>query len=153
MVAGHIFKISMAVLLVCVVSALTGCASIVSGSTSHVKITSTPDNADFAIMDHDGKVIHQGKTPATVDLKTDRGYFKSPDYKVKFTKAGCPECVVPIKENLDGWYVAGNLGFGGLIGWVIVDPLTGSMWILKDTNLDLATGQVVPLAKPIAATK
>jgi len=39
---------------------------------------------------------------------------------------------------LNGWYI-GNLLFGGLIGLLIVDPLTGAMWTLdpKDINLIL----------------
>lgn len=33
---------------------------------------------------------------------------------------------------MDGWYV-GNIIFGGLIGLLLVDPITGAMWKLPDT--------------------
>jgi hypothetical protein len=36
---------------------------------------------------------------------------------------------VPIDFKLDGWYI-GNIIFGGLIGFLIVDPATGAMWKL-----------------------
>jgi hypothetical protein len=43
-----------------------------------------------------------------------------------------------IRRGVDGWYIGGNLVFGGLIGWLIVDPLTGAMWTLqKDVNVTL----------------
>ena len=34
-------------------------------------------------------------------------------------------------------YLFGNIPLGGLIGWVIVDPITGAMWTLEDLNVDL----------------
>ncbi|MCX4027392.1 hypothetical protein H0A36_10465 [Endozoicomonas sp. SM1973] len=37
-----------------------------------------------------------------------------------------------ITSTLDGWYF-GNLFLGGLIGMLIVDPLTGAMFKLQDT--------------------
>jgi len=37
---------------------------------------------------------------------------------------------------VSAWYVAGNFVFGGLIGWLIVDPLTGGMWTISPENVD-----------------
>jgi hypothetical protein len=38
---------------------------------------------------------------------------------------------------MDGWYL-GNIVFGGLVGLLVVDPLTGAMWKLDPTmNADL----------------
>ena len=31
------------------------------------------------------------------------------------------------------WYIGGNILFGGILGWLIIDPATGAMWKL-DTN-------------------
>ena len=36
-----------------------------------------------------------------------------------------------MSARLNAWYW-GNILFGGLIGWLIVDPATGAMWKLKD---------------------
>lgn len=109
-----------------------GCASIVSKSAYPVTINSQPDQAEIAITDETGKTVHTGKTPTTVTLDTKRGYFKGKDYTVKFSKEGYAEYSAPIKRGVDGWYIAGNILFGGLIGWLIVDPLTGAMWTLPE---------------------
>ncbi len=37
-----------------------------------------------------------------------------------------------IKAGVDGWYI-GNIIFGGLIGWLIVGPLTGAMYALPES--------------------
>ena len=33
---------------------------------------------------------------------------------------------------MDGWYI-GHILFGGLIGFLIIDPATGSMWKLNES--------------------
>lgn len=35
-----------------------------------------------------------------------------------------------------GWYIAGNLLVGGILGWLIVDPLSGAMWTLSPAQVD-----------------
>ena len=42
--------------------------------------------------------------------------------------------LVQIQGKLDGWYF-GNLLFGGLIGMVIVDPITGAMYRLEKSYI------------------
>lgn len=32
------------------------------------------------------------------------------------------------ESDATAWYIGGNLLFGGLIGWLIVDPASGAMW-------------------------
>ena len=44
-----------------------------------------------------------------------------------------------IKPTPNGWYLAGNFIFGGLLGWLIVDPATGAMWNLKPHHTSIAT--------------
>ena len=47
-------------------------------------------------------------------------------------------CALPAAAQWDGWYIGGNILVGGLIGWFIVDPLTGAMYTLpKEVNADL----------------
>jgi hypothetical protein len=83
-------------------------------------------------------VVHRGKTPATVTLKTGEGYFKGKEYTVLIRKEGYEEQSVVIRKELNGWYL-GNILFGGLIGLLVVDPLTGAMWTLtpQDINVNL----------------
>ena len=109
-----------------------GCASIISKSQYPVNINSNPDGAEITIADEAGNNVHTGNTPTSVTLKTKRGYFKGKDYTVTFKKAGYDSHSVVISRKTDGWYIWGNLLFGGLIGWIIVDPLTGAMWKLEE---------------------
>ncbi len=108
---------------------ISSCASIISKSQYPVTISSSPDQAEITIYDEDGMKIYKGKTPTTVTLKAGDAYFDGKDYIVHFAKEGYEKQTVTISSKLDGWYVA-NLLFGGLIGLLIVDPLTGAMWKL-----------------------
>ena len=118
---------------------MTSCASIVSKSSYPVVINSQPDQADIVITDEHGKKVYRGKTPTTVSLKTSEGYFDGKNYTVTFTKDGYTSYTAPIKRGVDGWYIAGNIFLGGLIGYLIVDPLTGAMWTLeKEVNAVLS---------------
>ena len=115
----------------------TGCASIISKSEYPISISSNPQAVDISIKDSSGKEIFVGKTPTTISLKTSSGYFKGEDYSVTFTKDGIATHTAQIKRGVDGWYLAGNIVFGGLIGWFIVDPITGAMWTLDNLHVDL----------------
>ena len=52
-------------------------------------------------------------------------------YTVTITKAGFRSQVIPVTSAPNGWYLAGNFIFGGLIGWFVVDPLNGHMYTLS----------------------
>jgi hypothetical protein len=79
--------------------------------------------------------VHSGVTPFTVSLDPKRGYFKGQSYTVRFELDGYRTDEVVIRSEMSGWYW-GNLVFGGLIGMLVVDPLTGSMWNLSPDKLD-----------------
>lgn len=110
----------------------TGCASILSESTYPVTINSTPDGANFAIIDEAGLDIHAGVTPDTITLPASDGFFSSASYTVKYQMAGYNEQSFVLRAGMDGWYI-GNILFGGLIGMLIVDPATGAMWKLPES--------------------
>ncbi len=121
---------------VCVTTALcvTGCASIVSKSNWPVTVQSNPTGAKCLISKSTGPSVQTGETPLTVTLASSDGYFTKASYSVKCEKEG----YLPAESRLDAringwWYFGGNLIFGGLIGWFIVDPATGAMWRLDET--------------------
>ena len=120
-----------------VLLASSGCASIVSKSIYPVSVTSEPSGAEITIFNKQERAIFEGRTPATIELKAGRGFFQAGDYTVKYSKPGYQEVTVPIKQGLDLWYVVGNFFIGGLIGWVIVDPITGAMWTIEDRHINL----------------
>ena len=64
------------------------------------------------------------------------GYFDGQSI-VTFKKEGFEDHTVLITSGADGWYIFGNLGFGFLIGWLIVDPATGAMWSSVQTDMDV----------------
>ncbi len=130
-----------ALLTLAVALAFTSCASIVSDDIYPVKISSSPSGAEFKVFDEDGELRHTGTTPATVMLDTDDGYFDSVDYRIQFFRNGVPAGERILEAELDNWYLWGNILFGGLIGWLIVDPLTGAMWEYQEEfAVDLAPG-------------
>lgn len=118
---------------------IIGCATIIGkGGTETLNINSAPEQADVVIIDEAGNKIFETKTPTSLPLEKKRGYFKGKKYTVKISKAGYAEQIVTVNTRVGGWYIGGNLIFGGLIGWLIVDPLTGAMWTL-DTRVINAT--------------
>jgi len=74
--------------------------------------------------------VFVGSSPANLTLKSSAGFFKHQQYKVKIKLDGFPERLILVSCSVSGWYIAGNIVFGGLIGWLIVDPATGAMWKL-----------------------
>lgn len=106
---------------------LSNCATIVSKSIYPLSINSSPSEAKIVVTDKSGKEVYVGQTPAVVDLKAGSGYFGKAQYYVKFEKSGYDSKTVPVNFKLDGWYF-GNLLFGGFIGLLVVDPLTGAMY-------------------------
>ena len=110
----------------------TNCATIVSRCRYPVNINSNPSGANITIVDKHGLQIYKGATPAVVTLKAGAGYFSKAEYQIQFSMAGYDPQTLPVTFHFNGWYI-GNIVFGGIIGWLIVDPLTGAMWKI-DTN-------------------
>ncbi len=126
---GYLAVISMVV--------LCGCASIIKGGSQKFEIVSTPPDAQVQIMDHTGKVVFGGNTPTTATLDKGVGYFKRNQFKVTITKDGFEPASVDLIAGVNAWYAAGNFVFGGLIGWLIVDPLTGAMFTYAPDKVDV----------------
>jgi len=118
----------------------SGCASIVDDRDQNISIMTTPDQANFVIKDEDGQEVHRGVTPSTVNLRKSSGYFDGNDYSVEISKAGYATRLAKIEADPSLWYIFGNIVFvyGSVIGWFVVDPLTGAMWELEPDRLDIA---------------
>lgn len=122
--------------LVAAAVVIAGCATIVGSPTQVVPIASTPDGATIEITDEKGSKIFTGTTPTSVTLnKSDGSYFGGKQYKVRIAKDGFKPTEVTVNSNVNGWYIGGNILFGGLIGWLIVDPLNGGMYTLSPENV------------------
>ena len=111
-----------------------GCASIftLGKSTYPVTITSTPEGASVSVKNKSGVEVHKALTPTTVQLPQSAGFFQAQNYSLTFEKDGYYPASASLSADLNLWYI-GNLCCGGIIGMLIVDPLTGAMWTLPGT--------------------
>lgn len=117
--------------------ALISCATIIGDPTYVMPINSNPSEASIIITDEKGVEVFKGQTPTTVSLqKSDGSYWGGKTYAVKISKNGYETQTIPVTSHPNGWYIAGNLIFGGLIGWFIVDPLNGDMYNLSPENIN-----------------
>jgi len=120
---------------------MTSCSTIVHGGPATIPIDSRPSDAQLTITNmHTDERVVSTKTPYKAVLKRGAGYFQSAKYKLAFHKEGYQDQEVLITGKVDGWYF-GNLLFGGLIGMVIVDPLTGAMWVLRPDEVQAELGK------------
>lgn len=116
---------------------LSGCATIAGQPDQLVPISSTPSAAQVVITDETGTEVYRGSTPASVTLaKSDGSYWGGKEYLVELSRDGYESQRIPIESNPNGWYIAGNFLFGGLIGWFIVDPLNGDMYTLSPAAIE-----------------
>lgn len=127
--------------LVCALAAtfaaclLGGCASIVNGGPGKVSVKSQPNEAKISVFDSKGVQFTSGITPMELRLDRGAGYFTRARYTIRVEKDGFRPFEMRLEGSINGWY-AGNLVFGGLIGFLIVDPLTGAMWKLQPKEVD-----------------
>jgi hypothetical protein len=128
------------------VATTIGCASIMGNAIHVMPISSSPSNASIVITDETGKEIFRGNTPTTVSMEKSTGrYFGKKSYVVKISKEGFVDQSIAVTASANGWYIGGNLVFGGLIGWLIVDPQNGKMYNLSPENIS-------PTLQPNAAS-
>lgn len=125
---------------------LGSCATIVKGKTEKVDFHSTPAGATVTVNDSDGKQMMQGVTPCSFELKRGAGWFKKATYGVLFELEGYNSHQVDLFGRVNGWFIGGNLVFGGIIGWLIVDPATGAMWTMakKPVEVELTAATPTP---------
>jgi len=112
------------VIMVLIVAAifLPGCATIIHGPTEQITFTSEPTGAHLTVAGH------RTTTPAVLILKR-RG-----KHVASFNMPGYERQEVQIKEGISLWFLLGNLGFGGIPGYVI-DAITGSIGNLSPDNV------------------
>ena len=139
--------------LITLSSVFTGCASIVHSGNRSIPIASKPNGAKVTIYDRDGKQVSTHETPFVASLDPRYGYFKGQTYRLVFELEGYKQTEIKLQSTVSGWYF-GNIVFGGLIGMIIVDPLTGSMFNLTPEKIEQSlpsnTAELVREGKAIA---
>ena len=127
-------------------TALSGCATIVHSGPRAIPISSSPPGAKVSIYDRSNTLVQTNTTPFVAQLPVKYGYFKAQNYRLEFELPGHAPAVVNLDSSVSGWYF-GNLAFGGLLGMLIVDPLTGAMYNLQpqkiEQHLTAAQAQII----------
>jgi hypothetical protein len=116
-------------------AAVSGCATIVHSGPRNIPIASTPKGAKVSIYDRMDSLVMVNTTPFVAPLNTKFGYFKSQSYRLVFEMPGYNPAEINLNSSVSGWYF-GNLLFGGVIGMLIVDPLTGAMFNLTPEKIE-----------------
>ena len=114
----------------------TGCATIIKGTRQRVSIFASPAGAQVTVYDDSGSVIISQQAPCTVKLRRGSGFFSAGEYRVQVQAPGYAPAIVTISGSINGWYIIGNLFIGGLLGYVVVDPLCGGMWDLSPHSVN-----------------
>ena len=124
---------------------LSSCASIFNRTTQPVKVTSEPAGLSFVVTDEGGGRVGSGTTPGEVRLDTSPGYFRGASYTFTFSQGGKPLGTRTLTAHVSGWYF-GNILVGGLVGMIVIDPLTGAMFTLpNEVNF---SGQIASAGQP-----
>ena len=116
---------------------MTSCATLTGKSSYHIAIGSSDSDAHVLVKDlRTGKAVNELKVPATIMLQAGAGFFKNAKYELIFTSSDSTDTAsYLLNGKVKPSYVVGNFLIGGLIGWVIVDPATGKMWKIEETNI------------------
>lgn len=125
---------------VLVVVFLTGCATIISGTSQEIGIVSRPSGAKVIING-----VFRGTTPMAIKLS------RKDTHKIRLELEGYKPYEVVLVRRIN-WWVLGNLIFGGLIG-LAVDAISGGIYRLSpdsiDVKLDVAKGDTVLFIKVV----
>ena len=130
------------IVLTSVCALLSGCATIVKGTTQVIPVSSDPTGARVTVDNSPA-----GTTPTTVTLN------RKQNHMVVIEKEGfAPESIAVTKSM--GGAVAGNIIAGGFIGWG-VDAMTGAQYNLAPNTISvrLATKADQPNLASAAANK
>lgn len=112
---------------------LSACSTIMRDNSQTVSITSDTEKVNVKIVDRKGKLVVDEQTPINTTLKTScDGYFSPQKYTITASKEGFETQTTTLDWHVSKWYGWGNLAVGGLIGYLIVDPITGDMYYLDE---------------------
>ena len=101
----------------------SGCATIVHGTSTTVRINSIPQGATALVG---GQTVI---TPSTLNLKNNQ------TYNIVFKKDGYEDTYYTIDKQMSGW-VWGNIALGGIIG-LLIDNMTGGAYKLVPTDVNV----------------
>lgn len=130
-------KISTLVYSAIICALLSSCATVMRDETQDIPIHSNVKEVNIRVLNRHGIAVYEGQAPTVVPLKTSRnGYFSPAKYTIEASKEGYVPIRQPLGRAVSLWNYLGNIVIGGIIGYLIVDPLTGRMYSLdEEVNL------------------
>ena len=113
---------------------LTGCASIMNGTTQGVGVSSSPTKARVIV---DNKPL--GETPLVAELS------RKDNHTIRIELDGYAPFEMALTRKTSGW-VWGNIVFGGLVG-LAVDAISGGLYKLTPEQVaaNMSTSQAARL--------
>lgn len=121
------------------------CATIKSKNIYAISIQTKPYDAKVRVTDVEGKEVFKSIGKDTVLLRADNGYFKRAHYSFEVSKDGYHTEIVPVYFVMDPKYVKNiYLSFFMPIGFFVVDPISGSMWMPEKQNIQIELKELTP---------
>lgn len=114
-------------IFILIVAFFQSCASIVATEDYVYRIETDPPGVPYTITDRGGLNVTSGTTPDSVTLPSGQRFFRKQDYTIKIGEIDNSQVEINSPYTIEDWY-AGNLIFGWLVGFLIVDPATGAMY-------------------------
>ena len=110
-------------LLVVLLCAVGGCATIMAGGPDRVPVSTNPPGASVFV---DGVLV--GQTPLMLTLDRNRS-----NGQIRIEMPGFAPVILTRTKDINGWFWA-NLCLGGIVG-IIVDLITGDVKRFDDTPI------------------
>ena len=129
---------------------LSGCATVFDGGSDEIQIDSDPNGARVTIFDEYGDVVASGRTLFKVALKAG-GNYRNKSYRVQVEKIGYEPKQFLIEGKGNNWWW-GNLLYGGPLGALVVDPITGNMWKLDPAEVKVTLDKIKIPESELSAT-
>lgn len=120
---------------VCVLSMLSGCASIINGSSQQIAIRSNQPDADLYVNE---ALIGKGNAMTV--------FQKKQDYVITARKDGCNAVSMPVQKSFDATTLLGVLIDFGIISVLVVDGAATGAWKKFDQTSYVIDPQC-PIAK------
>ena len=135
-------KVNQAIFLLLLAGLFSNCATLVGKTSYRVRINSVPTETIVTVYNRKGIEVFSDTTPCEVKLKSNAGYFRRAIYTVEFNRSGYSRSTEVVRTKVNPFYY-GNILFGGYIGFLLIDPITGAMYKIdtKEINQVLTTNR------------
>jgi len=129
---------------------LSGCASIISGTSQEIKVVTNPPDANCELVREGGVIARVYQTPAAATIQKTKN-----DITLKCHKEGYQEATYVNHSGIDG-ATYGNIVLGGAVGWGVDSSIGADNRYDSVVNLSMvpapatqvATMGTPPVGKP-----